>query len=278
MSVCNKVATSVKNRAIFIFEFGLYARPIMAEKRILWINPVGTDEFDREMEKYLEAHKNDDTEISVVSFEKGPANLEYYSYSIPIANQLLSSIKWAESNGFDAAIIGCFYDPFLDEMREVSSMIIAAPAESSMKIASSLGDSFSIIVGRKKWVPKMAENVRKYGYEKHLVSFRSIEMGVNDFQRYKEETEKRILRSAREAVERDGAEVVILGCTAEFGFYRKIQEEIGVPVVDAVVAPLKFAEFMVDLKRVTGIGYSRVAKYQSPPIDEAKKWLETQSE
>lgn len=245
----------------------------MTEKKILWINPIGSDEFDDDMQAYLSSYKSDDTKISVKSFSKGPSNLEYYSYSIPIANDIMSGVNHAEKQEFDAAIIGCFYDPFLDEMREISSMVIAAPAESSMKIASSLGDKFSIIVGRKKWIPKMTENVRKYGFEKSLASFRHIDMGVQDFQRYKSETEKRILKACKEAVEQDDAESIILGCTAEFGFYKKIQEEVGVPVIDAVIAPLKFAEFMVDLKNVAGISHSKAGKYQSPPDDEAEKWL-----
>lgn len=245
----------------------------MADKKILWINPVGHDGFDADMKEYLENHKNPDTEISVASLKKGPGHLEYYSYSIPIANELMHLIVKAEADGFDSAVIGCFYDPFLDEMREISSMVIAAPAESSMKIATSIGDSFSIIVGRKKWIPKMSENVRKYGFEKYLASFKPIEMGVLDFQNQKEETERRILQASREAVEADGAECIVLGCTAEYGFYRKIQETVGVPVIDASIAPLKFAEFMVDVKKVTGVAHSRLGKYQPPPEDESREWL-----
>lgn len=245
----------------------------MTDKKILWINPIGSNEFDTEMEHYLARYKDERTRISVISFEDGPANLEYYSYSIPIAKDLMTAVNDAELNGFDAAIIGCFYDPFLDEMREVSSIVISGPAESAMKIATSLGSRFSIIVGRKKWIPKMSENVQKYGYEKFLSSFKSIDMGVQDFQTMKEETEKRILRSAKEAVDLDGAESIVLGCTAEFGFYKKVQEEIGVPVVDAVIAPLKFAEFMVDLKNVSGLKHSKIGKYASPPFNEAEDWL-----
>lgn len=245
----------------------------MAVKKILWINPIGNSEFDIDMKEYLENHKNPDTEISVTSLKRGPRHLEYYSYSIPIANDLMHLVMEAETDGFDSAVIGCFYDPFLDEMREISSMVIAAPAESAMKIATSIGDSFSIIVGRKKWIPKMSENVRKYGFERFLASFRPIEMGVLDFQKQKEETERRILQASREAVDTDGAECIVLGCTAEFGFYRKVQEKVGVPVIDASIAPLKFAEFMVDLRKVTGVAHSRVGKYQPPPADESREWL-----
>ena len=242
--------------------------------KILWINPIGSNEFDSAIKDYLNKYKRPNTDVDVYSFETGPSNLEYYSYSIPIAKPLMNKVSEAQTIGYDAVIIGCFYDPFLDEMMEISSIVISAPAQSSMKIASSLGDSFSIIVGRKKWIPKMNENVRKYGYTNLLASFKSIDMGVQEFQTKKEETENRIMKACVEAVEKDDAESIILGCTAEFGFFEEIQERVGVPVVDAVVAPLKYSEFMVDLKNVTGMGHSKNGKYASPPDEEAKNWLD----
>lgn len=242
--------------------------------KILWINPIGSNEFDCAIKDYLNKYKRSDTDVDVISFKTGPSNLEYYSYSIPIAKPLMSKIYEAQTMGYDAVVIGCFYDPFLDEMREISSIVISGPAESSMKIASSFGDSFSIIVGRKKWIPKMNENVRKYGYINSLASFKSIDMGVQEFQARKEETESRIMKACVEAVEKDDAESIILGCTAEFGFFKEIQERVGVPVVDAVVAPLKYSEFMVDLKNVSGMGHSKKGKYAAPPDAEAKNWLD----
>jgi len=62
-----------------------------------------------------------------------------------------------------------------------------------------------------------------------------------------------------------------LGCTAEFGFYQEIQKEIGVPVVDAVVAPVKFAEFLVKLRQL-GWGHSKRMGYEGPPESELNSW------
>ncbi|MFP3256966.1 MAG: aspartate/glutamate racemase family protein [Candidatus Nanopusillus acidilobi] len=241
-------------------------------KKILWINPVGSDIFDSPMKENLKNIKDDDTILDVTSFKEGPRHLEYHFYEALVGLEILRSIKMAEKNGYDAAIIGCFYDPFLTEAREISDIVITAPAESSMAIAISLGHRFSIIVGRKKWIPQMEENVIKYGLKERLASFKSIDMGVLDFQEKKEETEKRLIKAGRDAIENDGAEVLILGCTAEFGFYKKMQESLGVPVIDATVAPLKYAEFLVNLKKITGLRHSKIGKYESPPYEEIKEW------
>lgn len=242
------------------------------KRKILWINPIGTDIFDKPMKENLDGVKDERTEIDVISFEKGPYHLEYQFYEALVGMDILKVIKRAEKQGYDAAVIGCFYDPFLSEAREISNMVITAPAESSLAIAISLGHKFSIIVGRKKWIPQMEENVLKYGLKERLASFKSIDMGVLEFQTKKEETEKRLIEAGRDAIENDGAEVLILGCTAEFGFYKRMQEELKVPVVDATVAPLKYAEFLIDLKRSAGLFHSKIGRYESPPYGEIKEW------
>jgi allantoin racemase len=90
----------------------------------------------------------------------------------------------------------------------------------------------------------MRENVRLYGHGHRLVSMRPVELGVHDFQADHQRTCDRLLSEGRKAVQEDGAEVIILGCTAEYGFHEQMQTELGVPVVDAVLAPFKYAEFL----------------------------------
>ncbi|HDI11229.1 MAG TPA: hydantoin racemase [Candidatus Acetothermia bacterium] len=241
--------------------------------RILWINPVGTDLFDEPIKAFLETAKAPGTEIDVVSLKRGPMHLEYHYYEALILADTLHEVRRAEREGYDAAVIGCFYDPGLREAREIAErLVVTAPAESAMHIATTLGHTFSVIVGRKKWIPKMHENVVKYGFVDHLASFKSVDLGVYDFQKDKAETARRLKAAAKEAVEVDLAEVIILGCTIEFGFYRELQEELRVPVIDAVIAPLKYAEFLVELRDRFGWGASKVYGYQSPPLGEIRDW------
>lgn len=241
--------------------------------RILWINPVGTNLFDDAIQETLEEVKRPDTEVKVVSLKRGPHHLEYHYYDALILPDMLHLIRKAEQEGYDAAVIGCFYDPGLREAREVvKDLIVAAPAESCLQIAASLGHTFSIIVGRTKWIPEMYENVVKYGFKDRLASFKSVDLGVHDFQKDKAETARRLKAAAREAIEQDLAEVIVLGCTIEFGFYQEIQAELGVPVVDAVLAPFKYAEFLVELRKRFGWGHSKRGGYESPPIEEIRSW------
>jgi len=241
--------------------------------KILLIDPVGTDLFDQPIREFLKTAKAPETELDVVSLKRGPMHLEYHYYEALILADTLHVVRQAELDGYDAAVIGCFYDPGLYEAREITDrLVVTAPAEAAMHIATTLGHTFSILVGRKKWIPKMHENVVKYGFSDQLASFKSLDMGVYDFQKDPKETARRMRAAAKEAVEKDGAEVIILGCTIEFGFYKELQEEFQVPVIDAVLAPLKYAEFLVELRDRFDWSHSKVYGYQSPPRDEIESW------
>jgi allantoin racemase len=97
-------------------------------------------------------------------------------------------------------------------------------------------------------------------------------MGVNDFQADHCFTRERIMQEARRAVEEDHAEAIILGCTCEFGFFEEIQREVGVPVIDAVVAPFKQAEHLARMKRQFGWVPSRLWSCEPPPEEELRRF------
>ena len=238
--------------------------------RILYIDPLGTPLSDAA--PLLEA-KRPDTEVTVVALPRGPWHLEPHYYEALVLVDVLNLIKAAESEGFDAAIIGCFYDVGLHAAREVAErMIVTAPCEASVHIAATLGHKFSIIVGRRKWIPQMMENVFSYGMKDKLASFKAVDLGVHDFHRDEAETARRFKAVGREAIERDGAEVIILGCTATAGFYRELQAELGVPVIDPMLAAFKTAEFGADLRKQFGWSHSKIGGYETPRADELAEW------
>jgi len=241
--------------------------------RILWINPVGTDVFDADMQKILIEAKRRDTEVRVVSLPAGrPTYLSYHAYEGLVIPDIIRMTHQA-AGIYDAVVIGCFYDTGLREARELSGQaIVTAPCQSAVDIAGYLGNSFSILVAGPKEVPKMTETVRKYGRAHAMASMRPLHLGVHEFQADPSRTRERLMIEATRAVQEDGAEVIILGCTAEYGFNRAIQAELGVPVIDAVTAPFKYAEFMAEVAVRFGWYPSRLYGSQAPPADEAATW------
>jgi len=242
-------------------------------KKILYIKPSAYDTMNADVKQYLEQYRDDGTVVDVVSMPRGPKHLEYLYYQSTAFHEILKAVKRAEKDGYDAGIIGCFDDPALYPAREIcETMFVIGPAESSMQLATTLGGSFSIIVGRDKCIPQMYENVRKYGFAERLASFRSLGLGVLELHADPALTAKRMHEEVQRAVKEDKAEVILLGCTMEFGFFEKLQQKAGVPVIDVMLAGLKHAEYLVGLKQKMNWFTSKVLTFASPPAEEIRQW------
>jgi len=211
--------------------------------KIVYIDPVGPEGACHSLKEGLEGIKHKETEVKFIHLDRGPQHLEYRYYESLIIPDLLHIIKDLEKKNYDAAIIGCFYDPGLLAAKEISNrIIITAPAEASLHLAATLGFKFSIIIGQEKWIPRMMENIEFYGLKDKLASFKTLELGALDFHEDEVFMGKKLKEKALEAVKQDRAEIIILGCTMQFGFYKELQEFIKVPVIDPVITSFKYAD------------------------------------
>ena len=166
--------------------------------RILVINPVGTDVFDQDTRKILEAAKGPTTEIDVVSLAPDrPKHLEYHAYEALVMADIVKLTHEA-ADQYDGVVIGCFYDVGLREAREVSGRaVVTAPCQAATDIASHLGNTFSVLVTRKKCIPKMKENIRAYGHGDAMVSMRALGLGVHELQADHAVTRERLMTAGR---------------------------------------------------------------------------------
>jgi allantoin racemase len=244
------------------------AEPVSSKPlRILFIAPIGTGEWDGFVRATLDSVRRPDAEPTVVHLDEGPTDLEYHYYEHLNLHQTLEWVRHAEKERYDAAVIACFYDPGLREARELVSIPVIAPAEACMHLAATLGHRFSIIVGRRKWIPKMEDNVRMYGLESKLASFRSVDYTVEMMGADPQGLKEAILVASRRAIEEDGAEVIVLGCTMESGFMRELSDALGTPVLDPVIVAWKYAEMMGDMHRRLGLVHSKLFGYEGAPFE-----------
>jgi allantoin racemase len=221
---------------------------------ILWVNPVGSGAFDADTERVIEAVRAPQHTARVRHLSEGPPHLEYHLYEHEALGGMLGLMHEAERDGCGAGIIGCFYDGGLRELREALVMPVVGMAEASMLLAATLGHRFSIVVGRRKWIPKMTDNVVLLGLERRLASFRSVDMGIPE-----------VVREGRGAAEEDGAEVVVLSEITSPEFWSRAAKELPVPLVDPGVACWKWAELVADLYGRLGLSHAKAYGYEAPP-------------
>lgn len=247
----------------------------MSGKRILYINPGEKDEvLDNQVRDFLLPYKSPLTaEIDVVSMPQTPQHLEYHAYHALIAPEILREVVRGEQAGYDGCILGCFDDPCLDAAREVCRrMVVTGACEASVHLAATLSHRFSVIVGRPAWETRMRPRVLEYVAPQRLASFRSVGLGVLEFQADPARTQELIRQAVLAAVSQDHAEAIVLGCTMEFGFFKQLQAECGVPVIDACLAPLKYLEYLLNVKEQCGWSASKAGAWASPPSGELAAW------
>ena len=244
--------------------------------KIMYHNPVGISGYDQVFADMAAANKLPGTEVHVTSLPENDGaftHIEFRSYEAMVTRGIIRAVRAAAKEDFDAFAIGCFYDTALHDAREISGdMIVTAPCHSSCEIAASLANRFGVIVGRRKWVDQMQATVHEHGHENRLSGFYHVELGVNDFQTDHARTNRLLTETGRKAVEEDYAEAVILGCTLEIGFHRKMEKELDVPVIDPSLAALKRAEYAAILKRQCGWTPSRKWSCEAPPEEEIARF------
>jgi allantoin racemase len=232
---------------------------------ILWVNPVGTGAFDDETRVLIDAVRAERHTPRIRHLEHGPPHLEYHLYEHEALGPMVELMREAEADGCGAGVIGCFYDGGLRELREALAMPVVGMAEASLFLACTLGHRFSIVVGRRKWIPKMSDNVLLYGLDRRLASFRSVEMGIPEVLEQPELFFDRVIEEGRRAVEEDGAEVIVLSEIASPAFWERAAAELPVPLVDPGVACWKWAELVADLYERVGLRHSKLYGYEAPP-------------
>ena len=208
------------------------------------------------------------TEISEVSVDKGPASIESSYESALAAIGVVAKIVEAEREGVDAVIANCMDDPGVEAAREMVSIPVIGPAETSMHVAAMLGHKFSVIAVLEADERPFFDHATKAGVASRLASVRAINIPVLELQD-RDRTIRALVEQSVRAVREDGAHVLIFGCTGMAGMAGDVEEGlrregiIDVPVIDPAVLSFKMAEALGGM----GLSHSK-RTYPTPPKKE----------
>lgn len=197
--------------------------------RILVLNPNSSQSVTASMDAALAPTRlPGGPEIVCATLAEGPPGIETQAHvegvSIPTA-------RYFESHDADAYVIACFSDPGLHLARERVARPVVGIGESSFLAAVGFGRRFGIVAIKRGSIPRHIRAVRQLGLEQHLAGDRPLEIGVTEMLDGPRVLD-RIVEVGTELRDRDGADVLILGC-ASMGAYRpEIETRLGLPVID----------------------------------------------
>jgi len=204
--------------------------------RILIINPNSDPKMTEAIRRSAVEYAGDRFEVVCKPTPGAPKFIETYEDDVAAAPGMLQLVKEHERD-CDAFVVACHGDPNLDAIKETTTKPVVGIGEASMKIASMLGHSFSVVTTAKRSIPPKEVQARKYHLQDLMVSVRAPEEDASDCA-----DAELFLNLAKTAVEQDLAEVIVLGCAGLTGMDKLIQETLGVPTLDGVVCALILAE------------------------------------
>jgi allantoin racemase len=240
------------------------------KRRIRVVVPVVTQELANAEEMARAA--GPDTDLSVVLIESGPASIETFFDEAIAAPDTIRRIVEAEHDGVDAVVIDCMGDPGMEGAREMVQIPVVGPGQASMNLAAMLGHRFSVVsILDQRVVAQFERQARVYGVWEKLASVRWVEVAVLDLGVDRADLTKRLVAESTAAIERDGAHVIVFGCTGMYGYADAVRaglHAIGhgdVPVIDPFPAAVRLAETLVDLR----LSPSK-RSYPLPPVKEIR--------
>lgn len=229
--------------------------------RLHVINPNTSPELTASIAETARAVVSPGTIVTAVNPMRGPAVIEGSYDETLAAYALVEEVIRAEKEGApDAYVIACFGDPGLEAVRELTDKPVVGIAEAAIQLSSFVGATFSMVSTLPRVRKHLYDLVRRAGAMDRLASLKTPHLGVLAFHEDGDAAQATLERVAREAVQEDGAEVVVLGCAGMAGLAHRLTAELGVPVIDPVEAACRIAESLV----VLDYGTSKANTYQSP--------------
>ena len=219
--------------------------------RILIINPNSDPGMTEAIQNSALAFASGRFEVQTVATPGAPQFLETYEDDVKSGPGMVKIMREKEEK-FDAFVIACHSDTNLHAARELTTKPVIGIGEASMKLASFLGHNFAVVTTHQHSVPGKRLQTRAYHLENLLVSIRAPGEGEEGWT-----NSDLFMELSRRAVKEDGAEVIVLGCAGLAGMDRKIQDALGVPVLDGVVCGLILATGFA----WCGVGTSKVLGY-----------------
>ena len=216
--------------------------------KILLLNPNTTNSITDTLFKTASLVKSKETELIPITADKGFPYISNKAEAQIAGVRVLEIIAKHEKD-FDAIIIAAFGDPGLIAARETFQIPIVGLGEASMLSACLFGKKFSIISFTQNMKSWYQESVELLGLEKRYSGFRATEGVVLSIDEIQSLHKKQLVKSAKDSIEIDGADVVIFAGAPLSGFKKQVENEINIPIIDCAEAAIKQAELACVMKK-----------------------------
>ncbi|MFN0160731.1 MAG: aspartate/glutamate racemase family protein [Burkholderiales bacterium] len=214
----------------------------MAGETIFVINPNSTVAVTEHISLALDPYRvPGGPTIICETLASGPPGIETQAHVDGISEKLLAYFEAHPRHAAaDAVVLACFSDPGFHALREVLATPVFGSAECAYLTASAMTDRFGVISILSRSVPRHKRQVRLMGLLHKLAEDLPIEIGVVGLAN-EDATMARMREVGRTLRDTHGAKVIIMGCAGMARYRRRLEEDLGLPVIDPTQAAVTMA-------------------------------------
>jgi len=215
--------------------------------KLLLINPNTSDSVTHMLAEAAQTHLPEAFQVTAVTAPFGEAYITG-EHSLAVAEHATLQARADATKahgGFDGCLIGCFGDPALLALQELSAEPVIGLAEASMRLAARQGP-FAIVTGGDRWREPLRRLAFSIGLLDQLAALHTVDATGAQL-KADPDMALRLLGEACKAAVKEGTRAgqaprsVIIGGAGLFGYARALASSVSVPLLDSVLCGLNMA-------------------------------------
>ncbi len=206
--------------------------------RIIVVNPNSTEAVTAAIDRAAAPFRVEGgPEIRTTTNRTGPPGVQSQGDADGVVPNLR---RIATESSADALVLACFSDPGLHVLREDTGKPVVGIAEAGLLTALTLGERVGVLAILARSVPRHLRYVRQMGLEARFAGDRPVDLEVVELSD-PVRTHAHLLETGRMLRDRDGADVLVLGCAGMADQRPALAQALGIPVVEPVQAAIGMA-------------------------------------
>lgn len=216
----------------------------MAAPRIVVVNPNSNAEVTAGLDRALAPLRfAGGPEIVCETLMEGPLGIESQADVEAVTLPLRRRVTAGDA---DAWVIACYSDPGLHVCREATATPVFGIAESGLMTALQRGERIGVVAILRRSIPRHYRQLRALSIVDRIGGERPLELTVAELAD-EARTWSRLVDVGRELCEIDHADVLVLGCAGMARYRARLEDRLGMAVIDPTQAAVATAVATVTL-------------------------------
>lgn len=207
-------------------------------KKLLIINPNTTVSVTLQLRALADQALGPDTRTEAVTAPFGAPYISTEVACTVAGHATLQAWQDRPTAQVDGVLIGCFGDPGLFALREMTTTPVTGLAEASFIAAQALG-RYAIVTGGKPWAAMLARLAQALPAGQDLADIETVDLDGASLRANPALGEQVLTEACLRVLARTPVQAIVIGGAGLAGFAQRMQAQVPVPLIDSVEAGLR---------------------------------------